>query len=155
MFSGLERQRVDRCRQRRVTWAWIKARGLMNRHPAPMPSMLTTSVLSVGDSVHAAEAESWRDRLAAITYRKLARQICEQFYDLSIFQAWRSRMPDTVATSRMLSPALPSYCTDAASEQAENVGPERDKKTRILTAVLADQAEGRGAVLIPLRSKAA
>lgn len=117
--------------------------------------MLTTSVLSVGDSFPAAEAESWRDRLAAITCRKLARQICEQFYDLSIFQAWRSRMPDTVATSRMLSPALPSYCTDAASEQAESFDSKRLKKTRILTAVLADEAEGRGAVLIPLRSKAA
>jgi hypothetical protein len=155
MFSGLERQCVAHCRQKRVTWAWIKARGVMDCQPAPAHSMLTTSVLSINDSAPTMEAASWRDSDAAITYHKLARQICEQFYDLSIFHAWRSRGPDAVATSRMLSPALPSYCRDAGSARKESVDAQRLKKARILTAVLPDQSERRGAVLLTLKSKAA
>ncbi len=155
MFSGLERQRVALCRQRSVAWAWIKARGIVDSRPTPKNSMLTTSVLSSAGSTE--EAGNWRDSLAAITYRKLARQLCEQFYDLSIFHAWRSRTPEAVAAGRMLSPALPSYCRDA-----ERAKPESDRsdlvqkqKARILMAVLPSRDKRHGAVLIQLRSKAA
>lgn len=155
MFSGLERQRVALCRQNSVAWAWIKARGIVNSRPTPKNSMLTTSVLLTNENVDAEQAGNWRDSLAAITYRKLARQLCEQFYDLSIFHAWRSQTPEAVAASRVLSPALPSYCRNAESIQPESFRPEHLRRARILTAVLPSQSERRGAVLITLRSKAA
>lgn len=155
MFSGSERQSVAQCRHRRVTWAWIKARGFLNRQPAPAHSILTTSVLPVNDSVPAIEAASWRESVAAMTHRTLARQICGRFFDLSIFHNWYSETPKAIATSRMLSPALPSYCKDAASDEAEPASAERLEKARILKPVLRDDAKRRGAVLIPLRSKAA
>ncbi len=155
MFSGLERQRMALRRQRSVAWAWIKARGIMNRQSAPTHAKLTTSVLLTTDHVHNQEAANWRDSLAAITHRDLARQVCDQFYDLSLFQAWRSKMPEAVATSRMLSPALPSYCRDGAVAKAESAGADRCEKARILAAILPSQPERRSAVLISLRSKAA
>jgi hypothetical protein len=154
MLSGLERQQSALGRQRSVAWAWIKARGVMNGQPAASHAKLTTSVLlsNHDDAEHTA---SWRDSLAAVNCRELARQICEQFYDLSIFNAWRGRMVQPVATSRMLSPALPSYCRQAAPvPSVESPPQQRTGKARILASVLSETPR-KGAVLIPLRSKAA
>ena len=136
MFSGLERRGGTLCRQKYVSWAWIKARGIVNSRPTPKSSMLTTSVLLADDEVDRGQARSWRDSLAAITYRALARQLCEHFYDLSIFHAWRSQMPEAVATSRMLSPALPSYCKAVESAPTANIRSDQPKRALILTAVL-------------------
>lgn len=153
MFSGLERQaRKALCREKSVAWAWIEARGVLNRQPTPSHAKLTTSVLlsaEYGDQV-----TSWRDSLTAVACRQLARQICEQFYDLSIFSAWRGRTVQPVATSRMLSPALPSYCRQAQPAHAETIRQEPAAKSRLLTPVLGEKPK-QGAVLIPLRSKAA
>jgi hypothetical protein len=154
MFSGLEREHMAQCRQRRVTWAWIEAREVMRRQSAPRHTMLTTSVLNRSD-VNAEQEASWRDRLAAVVYRKLARQICEQFYDLSVLLARRGQSSQAVAASRMLSPALPSYCRNAVQAKAESIPSEKNDKARILTAVLPTQNEQRSAVLSPLRSRAA
>jgi hypothetical protein len=156
MFSGLERQaRKALCREKNVAWAWIEARGVMNRQPTPLHAKLTTSVLLGTDHDYGHQVTSWRDSLTAVACRQLARQVCEQFYDLSIFSAWRGRTVEPVATSRMLSPALPSYCRQAqAAEVTEAPRQERTGKARILTAVLGEKPQ-QGAVLIPLRSKAA
>lgn len=155
MFSGLERQRAALSRQRSVAWAWIKARGIVDSRPTPKSSMLTKSVLAKDDYLRGGNGGNWRDSLAAITYRNLARQLCEQFYDLSIFYAWRSRTPEAVATSRMLSPALPSYCRNADKVFSQGMASERVQKARILTSVLSTRGDHRGVVLIPLRRKAA
>ncbi len=155
MFSGLERQRTALSRQRSVAWAWIKANGIVNDRPMPKNSMLTTSVLRTNDLIDAGTTGNWRDSLAAITYRKLARQLCEQFYDLSIFQAWRNQTVETVSPGRMLNPALPSYCRDAESARPR-FNPHTLRPTAsILTAVLPSEGERRGAVLIALKSRAA
>ncbi|MGB0084755.1 MAG: hypothetical protein WBP94_05205, partial [Rhodomicrobiaceae bacterium] len=133
----------------------IKARGIMKNRPTPTYSKLTTSVLLTSDCAHCEEAANWRDSLAAITYRNLARQICDQFYDLSLFYAWRNRTLEAVSAGRMLSPALPSYCKDRTAASAGNLRSQPSDKARILEAVLPPFAERRGAVLISLRSKAA
>lgn len=156
MFSGLERQREALSRQKSAAWAWIKARGIDDSRPTPKNSMLMKNVLSRKDGFHLEDAGNWRNSLAAITYRNLARQLCEQFYDLSIFYAWRSRTPEAVATSRMLSPALPSYCRNADRFFSDGMASsERPQTARILTSVLPTHGDRRGAVLIPLRRKAA
>jgi hypothetical protein len=155
MFSGLERQRAAANRGKSVAWAWVKARdSLVKRGPNRPASRLTENILTpvVSDSQ---DVENWRDRLAAVTYRKLACQLCEQFYNFSIFQPWRSRPAEAVATSRMLSPALPSYCRDTSRAKPESIGAERNGQTRILTAVLPPRSGQQTAVLIPLRPKAA
>jgi hypothetical protein len=155
MFSGLERQRAAFSRQKSVAWAWIKARGIVDSRPTPKSSMLTKSVLSKRDNLHFSKSGNWRDSLAAITYRNLARQLCEQFYDLSIFYAWRSRTPEAVEMSRMLSPALPSYCRNSEKVFSAGLASERGQTARILMSVLPTHGDQRGAVLIPLRRKAA
>jgi hypothetical protein len=153
MFSGLERQeRKAPCREKNVAWAWIEARGVMNRQPTPSHAKLTTSVLLSAE--YGEQVTSWRDSLAAVACRQLARQICEQFYDLSIFSAWRGRTVQPVATSRMLSPALPSYCRQAQPALADTAHRGPAAKSRLLTSVLGEKPK-QGAVLIPLRSKAA
>lgn len=155
MFSGLERQRTAANRVKSVAWAWVKARDTLDRRESKRPvSRLTENILkpAVSDSQ---DVEKWRDRLAAVAYRKLARQLCEQFYNFSIFQPWRSRPAEAVATSRMLSPALPAYCRDTSQAKQESIGAERKGQTRILTAVLPDRSGAQGAVLITLRPKAA
>jgi hypothetical protein len=154
MFSGLEREHVVQCRQSRVTWAWIEAREVMRRQSAPRHTMLTTSVLHNRNDINAEQEASWRDRVAAVVYRKLARQICEQFYDLSVLFARRGQTSQAVAASRMLSPALPSYCRNAVQAKAESIQSGQSDKARILTAVLPTQNEQRTAVLIPMRSRA-
>ncbi|WP_088342924.1 MULTISPECIES: hypothetical protein [Rhodomicrobium] len=150
MFSGLERERAALRRQRSVAWAWIKARGIINNRPTPSHAKLTTSVLLTSDCSSGEETANWRDSLAAITHRDLARQVCDQFYDLSILYAWQSRSAQAIA-ERSASPALPSYCT----AQAKDAGPPRVDKARILKAILADQPERRSAVLLSIKSKAA
>lgn len=155
MFSGLERQRMAASRGKSVAWAWVKARGTLGRLEKSRPvSKLTENILTpaVSDSQ---EVEKWRDRLAAVAYRKLACQLCEQFYNFSIFQPWRNRPAEAVATSRMLSPALPAYCRDASLAKKESIGAERNGQARILTSALPDKSGKQGAVLIPLRPKAA
>lgn len=152
MFSGLERERAALRRQRSVAWAWIKARGIINNRPTPSHAKLTTSVLLTSDCSSGEETANWRDSLAAITHRDLSRQICDQFYDLSILYAWQSRSAQATAPERSVAPALPSYCT----AQAKDAGPLRvDNKARILKAILPDQPERRSAVLLSIKSKAA
>lgn len=155
MFSGLERQRAAANRGDCVAWAWVTARDTLQRRGSNRPaSKLTENILSPASS-DSQEVGKWRDRLAAVTYRKLACQLCEQFYNFSIFQHWRSRPAEAVATSRMLSPALPAYCRDNLSAKQEDTGVERDGQARILTSVLPARSDQKGAVLIPLRPKAA
>ncbi len=149
MFSGLERERAALRRQRSVAWAWIKARGVMNGRPTPSHAKLTTSVLLTSDC-SSEETANWRDSLAAITHRDLARQICDQFYDLSILYAWHDRSTQALTAERAVNPALPSYCT----ANAKDAGPQRIDKARILNAVFPEP-ERRGAVLLSIRSKAA
>lgn len=155
MFSGLERQRAAANREKSVAWAWVKTRGtLRSRTMNRTTSKLTENILSSAGCDHQ-QVENWRDRLADVAYQKLARQICEQFYNFSIFQSWRRRSAEAVATSRMLSPALPAYCCDKSQTEAECIGAERHGQARILKAVLPPKSEQRTAVLITLRPKAA
>jgi hypothetical protein len=155
MFSGLERQRAAANRGKSVAWAWVNARDtLVRRGPNRPVSKLTENILTQAVS-DPQEVENWRDRLAAVAYRKLACQLCEQFYNFSIFQPWRSRPAEAVATSRMLSPALPAYCRDTSQAKQESIGAERNGQARILTAILPADSRKQGAVLITLRPKAA
>lgn len=155
MFSGLERQRAAANRGKSVAWAWVKARDTLDRRESNRPvSRLTENILTPAVSDQQ-EVEKWRDRLAAVAYRKLARQLCEQFYNFSIFQPWRSRPAEAVATSRMLSPALPAYCRDVSKAKEASIGAERNEQARILTSVLPARSGQHSAVLIPLRPKAA
>lgn len=154
MLSGLERQQMALGRQRRVTWAWVKARDIMCRQAAPKDTKLTKSVLATGNGADP-NAASWRENLAAVIHRKLARQICEHFYNLSVINAWRGRTPEAVATSRMLSPALPSYCRDSVSARAERSSAQPREQARIMSSVLQGRTDKGGAVLISLKSRAA
>jgi hypothetical protein len=155
MFSGLERERAALRRQRSVAWAWIKARGIMQNRPTPSHAKLTTSVLLTSDVSAGGEIANWRDSLAAIDHRNLARQICDQFYDLSILSAWRDRGANVVAAERALGMALPSYCRDQAKAQAKDASPKPVEKARILNAVFPEQPERRSAVVLSMKSKAA
>jgi hypothetical protein len=155
MFSGLERGQSALRRRESVAWAWIKARGILENRPEPAhpkrpKSPLLTSVCPGGE-----DATDWRKSLAAITYRNLARQLCDQFYDLSVFQAWHDRGAQGAAVSRMIIPALPSYCRDEVAQQAKPSTTTKPEKARILASVLPAQTEQRSGVLIFLKSKAA
>ncbi len=142
-------------RQRSVAWAWIKARGVMRNRPTPSHAKLTTSVLLTSDCSAGEEIANWRDSLAAIDHRNLARQICDQFYDLSILFAWRDRGLDAIAVERAMGMALPSYCRDSAKAQAKGISPKPVEKARILNAVFPEQPERRSAVVLSMKSKAA
>lgn len=155
MFSGLERERAALRRQRSVAWAWIKARGIMKHRPSPSHAKLTTSVLLTSDCAQSDEIVNWRDSLAAIDHRNLARQICDQFYDLSILSAWRDRAADSLAAERAIGTPLPSYCRERARVQGKEADPKPVEKARILNAVLAEQPERRSAVLLSMKFKAA
>jgi hypothetical protein len=155
MFSGLERERAMFRRQQSVAWAWIKARGVSSGRAAPAHSRSTTSMLLRSACGTGEDASNWRESLTAITYRNLARQLCDQFYDLSIFQAWHNRGHQGLAVSRMIVPALPSYCRDEPARQVTVSNARRSEKPRILTDVLSAHPESRRGVLIYLRSKAA
>jgi hypothetical protein len=155
MFSGLERQRTDSHRDASVAWAWVKACGTIRSRTMHRASSKLTENILPSNRCHDEQVENWRDRLAAVACQKLARQICESFYNFSIFHSWRSRPAEAVATSRMLSPALPAYCSGLIHAKRESIGAERREPARILAAVLPPESEQRGAVLISLRPKAA
>jgi hypothetical protein len=155
MFSGLDREQAASCRQQAVAWVWIKARGIVNSRTAPARAKLTSSVLLSSECSSYDESANWRDSLAALTNRNLARQLCEQFYDLYVLHASHTRPPEAVTVSRMLRPALPAYCRDMGAESAASAVVRRNNKARILDSVLPHRTERRGAVLIALRSKAA
>jgi hypothetical protein len=158
MFSGLERKQVVERRQRSVAWAWTKARSTIKDQAKTTHAKLTTSVLLSADSGHGEEVSNWRDSLTELSNRSLARQICEQFYDLSILAAWRGRGADIAAAGQALSAALPAYCRDSAKAPAMDAGHEMRRPVRkslITTSVLPEQPPQHTAVLIRLRSKAA
>jgi hypothetical protein len=158
MFSGLERKQVVQRRQRSVAWAWTKARSTINDQTKTTHAKLTTSVLLSDDYAPGEEVSNWRESLAALSHRSLARQICDQFYDLSILAAWRGRSAEIAAAGQALSAALPAYCRDSAQAPAEGAGHETRQPVRkalITTSVLPEPRPQRTAVLIPLRSKAA
>ena len=157
MFSGLESKQVVQRRQRSVAWAWTKARSTLKDQTKTTHAKLTTSVLLSEDCASGEEMGNWRDSLAALSHRSLARQICDQFYDLSILAAWRGRSPEIAAAGQALSEALPAYCQDRAkapvADTRRDIQPTR--KSLITTSVLSEQQPRHTAVLIPLRSKAA
>jgi hypothetical protein len=127
----------------------------MKHRPSPSHAKLTTSVLLTSDCAHSDEIVNWRDSLAAIDHRNLARQICDQFYDLSILSAWRDRAADSLAAERAIGTPLPSYCRERTRAQGKEADPKPVEKARILNAVLAEQPERRSAVLLTMKFKAA
>jgi len=158
MLSGLDRMRAAERRQRCVAWAWIKARNTVTNQARTTHAKLTSSVLLSSDCVPSEEISNWRDSLAALSHRSLARQICDQFYDISLLAAWRGRSVESAAPERAVTAALPAYCQDAKAEKQ----PQRRlditqpvTSARIMTSVLQGRAPQRTAVLIALRSKAA
>ncbi len=158
MFSGLEKKQVVQRRQRSVAWAWTKARSTIKDQTKSTHAKLTTSVLLSEDFAPGEEISNWRDSLTALSNRSLARQICDQFYDLSILAAWRGRSAEIAAAGQALSAALPAYCQDSAKAPAEGAGRDAGQSVRkalISTSVLPEAQPQRTAVLIPLRSKAA
>lgn len=159
MLSGLDRMLAAERRHRCVAWAWMKARNTVKNQAKATHAKLTSSVLLSSECGPAEEVSNWRDSLAALTHRNLARQICEQFYDISILAAWRNRSAEMAAAERVISAALPAYCQDAAKAEAQ---PQRRLDAKqpvrtavIMTSVLRDREPQRTAVLIALRSKAA
>ncbi len=160
MFSGLDRKQVVERRQRSVAWAWTKARSTTKDQTKSTHAKLTSSVLLSGDSEPGEEISNWRDSLAVLDYRALARQICDQFYDLSILAAWRTRGVECVAAEQALSAALPAYCQSSQKTLSKSVlanghDGRAARKALIMTAILPDREPQKTAVLIPLRSKAA
>jgi len=128
----------------------------MQNRPTSSHAKLTTSVLLTSDVSAGEEVANWRDSLAAIDHRNLARQICDQFYDLSILSAWRDRGGAvTIAAERVMGMALPSYCRDGVRAQAKDASPKPVEKARILNAVFPEQPERRSAVVLSMKSKAA
>jgi len=160
MFSGLDRKQVVERRRQSVAWAWTKARSTMRDQAGATHAKLTTSVLLSSDCEPGEEISNWRDSLAALDYRSLARQICDQFYDLSILAAWRTRGAEVAAAERAFNAALPAYCQSSPRTPAKSVAGSGDgrqpaRKSLLTTAVLPDRQLQQTAVLIPLRSKAA
>jgi hypothetical protein len=158
MFSGLERKQVVQRRQRSVAWAWTKARSTIKDQTKTTHAKLTTSVLLSGDCGPGEEISNWRDSLQALSHRSLARQICDQFYDLSILAAWRGRSAEIAAAGQALSAALPAYCQESAKAPALDAAREARqpvRKSLITTSVLPEQQPQRTAMLIQFRSRAA
>lgn len=158
MFSGLDRKQAAERRQRSVAWAWMRARSIISDRTKTTHATLTTSVLLTTDCSAAEEISSWRESLAALNHRSLARQICDQFYDLSILAAWRARSAEMRVAEPVLNGALPSYCRITAEAEAREARERALRKTvrqaSITIPVLSEKPQ-RSAVLIPLRSKAA
>jgi hypothetical protein len=159
MFSGLDRKQVVERRQRSVAWAWMKARSTMkDQTKSSTHAKLTSSVLLSSETSPGEEISNWRDSLAALSHRSLARQICEQFYDLSILAAWRGRSAEIAAAERALSTALPAFTQGNATPSANSGLGEARQQTRkslMTTSVLPERDPQRSAVLIQLRSRAA
>jgi hypothetical protein len=157
MYSGLEAERTALHRQRAVAWAWIKARGVVKNRVGSNAAKLTRSVLLTSDCSQAEEISSWRESLATHNYRCLAKQICDQFYDLSILTERHSAATGAGAAERALGTALPFACAaDAKAQLMDGQGGEKTSvRARIMSAVLPDRRARRGAVLIPIRNRAA
>lgn len=158
MFSGLDRKQAVERRQRTVAWAWMKARSTVKDQIKATHAKLTSSVLLSGDCRPGEEISNWRDSLAALSHRSLARQICDQFYDLSILAAWRERSAEIEAAERALNAALPAERL-SSSTMPSKAGTEGEvrpavRRSLIATAVLPEKPQRTG-VLIPLRSRAA
>jgi len=135
----------------------MKARSTMKDQTKATHAKLTSSVLLSSDCGPVEEISNWRDSLAALNHRSLARQICDQFYDISILAAWRGRSAEIAAAERALSTALPACCQDSAKAEIRVDSDTRPpaKKALILGSVLAEKQPRKTAVLITLRSKAA
>jgi hypothetical protein len=155
MFSGLERKQAVQRRQQSVAWAWTKARNTMKDQTKATHAKLTSSVLLSSESAPGEGISNWRDSLAALNHRSLARQICEQVYDLAILAAWRERSAEVTAAERAFNAALPAYCQDAAKPLTQSDARQPARKSLMTTSVLPDQQPHRGAVLIRLRPRAA
>jgi hypothetical protein len=156
MFSGLERKQTVQRRQRSVAWAWTKARNTMKDQTKATHAKLTSSVLLSSETSPGEEISNWRDSLAALNHRSLARQICDQFYDLSILAAWRGRSAEIAAAAEQaFNAVLPAYCQASAKPQPLSDSRQPARKSLMTTSVLPDQQTPRGAVLIRLRSRAA
>jgi hypothetical protein len=156
MLSGLEQERAVLRRQRSVAWAWLKARGLTKSRANSTHAKLTASVLLTSDCSQVEEISSWRDSLAAFNHRSLARQICEQFFDVSILnERQRSGYDDQAA--EWVGTAVPAYCAEEAKAQlmGGEDGCRKTVRARILSAVLPEKWMQRGAVLISIRTRAA
>jgi hypothetical protein len=162
MYSGLEQEQAALRRERSVAWAWIKARGIMKSRANSTHAKLTASVLLTSDCSQVEEISSWRDSLAAFNHRSLARQICEQFYDLSILSERRGPAADAFAAEPPAGSVWPSHCAEEAKAQLmrdddggrRELGIRKKIKARILSAVLPGKGEQRG-VLISMKSRAA
>lgn len=160
MFSGLDRKQVVERRQRSVAWAWMQTRSTVNDQKKATHAKLTSSVLLSSDCGQGEEISNWRDSLTALSHRSLAKQICDQFYDLSILEAWEGRGAEIAAAGRALGGALPSHSQNscASSTQASGGGSDQRQAARrslMTTSVLPDRDQPRTAILIQLRSKAA
>lgn len=156
MLSGLEQERAASRRQPSVAWAWLKARGIMRSRANSTHAKLTASVLLTSDCGQAEEISSWRDSLAAFNHRSLARQICDQFFDVSILTQQRHSQAEGCATE-WAGAAVPAYCAEEAKAELmrSEDGGRRSVRARILSAVLPEKRMQRGAVLIPIRTRAA
>jgi hypothetical protein len=154
MYSGLDRERTALRRQRSVAWAWIKARGITRNRTEAAHAKLTSSVLLTTDCSQVEEIASWRDNLAAFNCRSLARQICEQFYDLSILTR-RDSPSEAVAAGRAFGASLSSTRAEDEDVQCDATTESRPRsRARIMTAVLPETTERRG-VLISIKTRAA
>ncbi len=159
MFSGLDRKQVVERRQRSVAWAWMKARGTVDDQKKATHAKLTSSVLLSSDCRQGEEISNWRDSLTALSHRSIAKQICDQFYDLSILEAWRGRGAEIAAAGRALGGALPS-CSRSPSATSPQANPGSEmrqpvKRSLMTRSVLPDRDPPKSAILIQLRSKAA
>lgn len=157
MYNGLEAERGALHRQRTVAWAWIKARSIMRSRAASTHATLISSVLLSSDCSQAEEISSWRESLAAFNYRSLSKQICDQFYDVSILTERHGTALEPPAAEGSLRRAVPSYCAGEAKAQLmeEPGGKRASFRARIMSAVLPDRSERRGAVLLSIKNRAA
>lgn len=158
MFSGLEAERKALHRQRTDAWAWVRARGVLKSRAGSTHAKLTSSVLLTSDCGQAEEISSWRESLAAFNYRSLAKQICDQFYDLSILTERLGPAAGGAATERAQGMALPSCChrDDSSMRSPDGMDGERKAvRASIMKAVLPDRRAHHGAVLISIKCRAA
>lgn len=158
MYSRLEHEQAALRRQRSVGWAWMKARDITKSQTKTTHAKLTVSVLLTNSyDSDVEEISSWRESLAAFNHRSLAKQICDQFYDLSILTERCGAVAENPLPDIVTGITTPSYCAEEAKAQLMQDGKESGRKTfraRILDAVLPKRLQ-RSAVLISLRTRAA
>jgi hypothetical protein len=157
MYSGLERERMDESRPQNVGWVWTKARNIAKSRTNSTHEKLTASVLLTSDyDSDVEEISSWRESLAAFNHRRLAKQICDQFYDLSILTERCGTAENAFVPKRSVSVEA-SSCAEEAKTQLmkteEKKGFCKRFKARILNAVLPRRQHS--AVLLSIRSRAA